>query len=71
MLHVGQRVMLAGSPGEGEVLAIHGEGSVSVGWDGFGLRIHHESQLRDACVERDTQRRTVVRARLALQAQVG
>lgn len=45
---VGQRVILNGSPGEGEVLAVHGEGSVSVGWEGIGLRIHHESQLAPA-----------------------
>ena len=48
MFTIGQRVELAGSPGQGEVLHVFGEGSIAVGWDGIGMRHHHESQLRDA-----------------------
>lgn len=46
MFTIGQQVELAGSPGVGEVLHVFGEGSIAVGWDGIGLRHHHESQLR-------------------------
>lgn len=48
MFTIGQRVVLAGSPGEGEILHDYREGSVAVGWDGIGMRVHHVSQLAPA-----------------------
>lgn len=63
MFAAGQQVMLAGSPGTGEVLHDYGEGSIAVGWEGIGMRIHHVSQLRDAEEESARQRRERVKAR--------
>jgi hypothetical protein len=48
MFKPGMRVVLKGSPGEGEVLHVFGEGAVTVGWDRVGARIYHESQLAPA-----------------------
>ena len=45
---VGDRVVLNGSPGEGEIIHDFREGSVAVGWDGVGVRHHHVSQLSPA-----------------------
>lgn len=64
---VGDRVVLRGSAGTGEVLHVHGEGSVSVGWEGVGCRIHHESQLAPAPAPVD--RDAVIRAARAAEAE--
>jgi hypothetical protein len=71
MFSIGQRVMLAGSPGTGEVLHVFGEGSIAVGWDGIGMRHHHESQLRDAEREERAQARAREEARARAEWEAG
>lgn len=71
MFAVGQRVVLAGSPGTGEVLHVFGEGSIAVGWDGLGMRHHHESQLRDAAEQAREQARAREEARAAAEWEAG
>lgn len=71
MFTIGQQVMLAGSPGVGEVLHDYLEGSVAVGWDGIGMRVHHVSQLRDAAEERARLAREREEARAQAEWEAG